>query len=420
MKSALRIATVLIATVLAGGAFAKTTVNVLRVDPGDKEQAYNEQIAKAYEKQHPDVEVKFQYLANEAYKAKLPTLLQSNARPDIFYSWGGLNLAQQARAGFLKDISGDVDTSFLDRFPGAALDAYRVDGRLYGLPYYATEVVFWVDTKLTEKAGVDYKTIKTWSDFLDAVKKLKKADVTPIVVGGQDKWPLMFYWSYLALREGGAKAVVDAMDAKSDGFKAPPFVKAGKDLQKLADLKPFEDGFMGTTYETSSGMFADGKGAFYLMGDWDYEPMKERSSSGKGLPDSQLAIMNFPVVKDPVNAGGGGATLGGMNGWAVTKSASPEAIDFLKFYLNDAHQTELGKKGIVIPITKGSETSLSNPYFKKVASDIAGSSYHQIFLDQYLGPSVGATVNDVSADLAQGATTPQQAVDQIQESWDFR
>ncbi len=30
------------------------------------------------------------------------------------------------------------------------------------------------------------------------------------------------------------------------------------------------------------------------------------------------------------------------------------------------------------------------------------SKYHQIFYDQMLGPSVGAVVNDVSADLAAG------------------
>ena len=33
--------------------------------------------------------VVLQYLENESLKAKLPTMLQSNDKPDIFYSWGG-------------------------------------------------------------------------------------------------------------------------------------------------------------------------------------------------------------------------------------------------------------------------------------------------------------------------------------------
>jgi raffinose/stachyose/melibiose transport system substrate-binding protein len=45
--------------------------------------------AKEFESSHPGVKVEFDYLENEAFKAKLPTLLQSKDRPSIFHSWGG-------------------------------------------------------------------------------------------------------------------------------------------------------------------------------------------------------------------------------------------------------------------------------------------------------------------------------------------
>ena len=57
--------------------------------------------------------VELQYLENEAFKAKLPTMLQSNDRPDIFYSWGGGVMYDQARAGFLRDISSAVPDDYL-------------------------------------------------------------------------------------------------------------------------------------------------------------------------------------------------------------------------------------------------------------------------------------------------------------------
>ncbi|NDW06949.1 extracellular solute-binding protein [Jiella sp. 40Bstr34] len=420
MKAFVGAAALLAGAFVSQSALAQTEVKVMRVEPGDAEQAFYERVVKKYEAAHPDVNVTFEYLANEAYKTKLPTLLQSSARPDIFYSWGGQGLVEQVEAGFLKDISGMVGEGVLDRFPKAALDAYSVDGKLYGLPLYATEVVFWVNKQLTEKAGVDDTQIKTWDDLIAAVKTLKDAGVTPIVAGGQDKWPLHFYWSYLALREGGPDAVTAAMSGEGDGFGGEAFVEAGKDFQELTKLEPFQPGFMGTTYETASGMFADGKGAFHLMGDWDYLPMRGRSQSGEGLPDSQLAIMSFPVIQDPVSSGGEGATLGGINGWAVTADASDQAVDFLTFLLNEDHQREIAKEGIFIPIVKGADEALENRFFQRVAKDIAGSSYHQIFLDQYLGASVGATVNDISADLAQDATTPEEAAERVQEAWDFR
>ncbi len=420
MKRTLGITAMLLGSIAAQGAMAQTEVNILRVQPGDKEEAFYQRVEEQYEAEHPDVDVVFEYIANEAYKSKLPTLLQSNARPDIFYSWGGQTLVEQAEAGFLQPIGDTISQEVRDTFPEAALNAYTVDGNLYGLPLYATEVVFWVNTDLTEKAGVNHTQIETWEDFKGAVQKLKDADVTPIVAGGQDKWPLHFYWSYLALREGGANVVTQAMEGESDGFENEAFVAAGSRFQELVEMDPFQPGFMGTTYETASGMFADGAGAFHLMGDWDYLPMRGRSTTGEGLSDDQLAIITFPAIADPVAEGGANTTLGGMNGWAVTSDAEPEAVDFLTFLLNQDHQEEVAREGIFIPIVKNAEQALDNPFFQQVAQDIAQADYHQIFLDQFLGASVGATVNDISADLAQGAITPEEAAAQVQEAWDFR
>lgn len=404
----------------AGGAIAQTDITVLRVATNAEQEAYYDQMAKAFEAQNPDVTVTFEYIANEAYKSKLPTLLQSDARPDIFYSWGGQTLVEQAGAGFLKPIGDLLPEGFADTIPEAGLTAYSVGGTLYGLPLFATEVVFWTNTALTEKAGIDLDAIQSWDDFLGAVETVKAAGITPIIVGGQDKWPLHFYWSYLALRHGGTDIISQAMAGENGGFENEAFIAAGQDFQELVALEPFQPGFMGTTYETSSGMFADGAGAFYLMGDWDYLPMRERSTSGKGLPDDQLAIVNFPAVTDPVAAGGENATLGGINGWAVSNSAEPEAVAFLAFMLSAENQREGARQQLFIPIVKGTGDALENPFYARVSKDIENSAYHQIFLDQFLGASVGATVNDISADLAQGATTPEQAAAQVQEAWNFR
>ena len=420
MRYTVAITALLGVAALGGGAFAQTEINVLRVSTNDEQKAYYEEIAEAFEAQHKDVNVTFEYIANEAYKSKLPTLLQSNARPDIFYSWGGETLVDQAEAGFLQPISSLLPDGFAETIPEAGLKAYSVDGSLYGLPLYATEVVFWTNTELTDEAGIDLDAIKTWDDFLGAVKTLKDADITPIIVGGQDKWPLHFYWSYLALREGGKDIIAQAMAGEDGGFENAAFVAAGEDFKQLVDLEPFQPGFMGTTYETSSGMFADGAGAFSLMGDWDYLPMRERSTSGKGLPDEQLAIVNFPAISSPVAEGGDAATLGGINGWAVTHSAEPAAVEFLAFMLSAENQRKGARQQLFIPIVKGTDDALDNPFYARVSKDISNSSYHQIFLDQFLGASVGATVNDISADLAQGVISPEEAAAMVQEAWSFR
>ena len=75
------------------------------------------------------MKVEFKYLENEAFKAKLPTMLQSDdSRPDLFYSWAGGVMQAQDKAGFLKDITADVAPIGYTLSP-TAVDAFKVDGK---------------------------------------------------------------------------------------------------------------------------------------------------------------------------------------------------------------------------------------------------------------------------------------------------
>lgn len=175
-------------------AAADTTVTVLRIESSSAEKRYYEEVVAAYEAEHPDVDVEFEYLANEAYKTRLPTMLQSSQRPDIYYTWGGEGLRDQVDAGFVRDLSEPMRDGWQDIYPKSAVRAFTLDDRVYGAPLYATVVGIWTNTALTEQAGVDAQAIKTWEDFENAVVALREEGITPLVVGGQDGWPLHFYW----------------------------------------------------------------------------------------------------------------------------------------------------------------------------------------------------------------------------------
>lgn len=401
----------------AFAAAADTTVRVLRVEISDVEKRYYDDIVAEYEAQNPGVNVVFEYIANEAYKTRLPTLLQSNQRPDIFYSWGGEGLRDQVEAGFVRDLTEEMQDGWQDLYPESAVRAFTLDERVYGAPLYATVVGFWANTALTEQAGVDIESIETWEDLKEAVVALRESGITPAVVGGQDGWPMHFYWGYLATRLAGGEGIEAAKEGENGGFEGEPFVRAGELLQSFVELNPFQSGFMATSYERASGMFGDGEAALHLMGDWDYIPSKERSMTGEGVPDEDLEFIRFPRVDD---GAGNDDSFGGMNGFAVTRDASDEAVDFLRFLLNEENQREAARLGIFVPVAHGSEEELDTPYARKVAQILSESNFHQVFLDQALGTSVGATVNDISGDLAQGEITPEEAAAQVEEAWMFR
>src|SRR3954467_12232205 len=141
-------------TLAIGGAAADTTVKWLHLEVNPAQVKVWEEVARAYEAAHPGVKVEMQFLENEAYKAKLPTILQSKDRPHIIYSWAGGVLKAQIEAGVLEDITDSVK-GYSDMIAPAALAAFSQNGHVYGLPIALSQVGFLYNKELLAKANVD-------------------------------------------------------------------------------------------------------------------------------------------------------------------------------------------------------------------------------------------------------------------------
>ena len=397
-----------------GSASADTTVKWLHIEVNPNQVKIWEEVARAYEAAHPGVKIEMQFLENEAYKAKLPTILQSKDRPHIIYSWSGGVLKAQIEAGVLEDITDQVK-GFADTVAPAALAAFTQNGRVYGLPIALSQVGFLYNKELVAKANVDAARIKTWDDLLAAVKALKAAGVTPIVVGGADKWPLHFYWTHLAVRIGGKATFDAALRGENGGFAGETFQKSGELFKQLVDLQPFQNGFLGFKNPQAVGYFGDGKAAMALAISSVYHLQRALAADKVGLGEDKIGWFDFPVV--PGGKGEPTDTLGGITGWLITKGAPKEATDFLKFFISRDVQTRLAAGNFLIPVVKGAEVGLNSAFMKQIADNLAKSNYHQNFYDQSLGPSVGRVVNDVTAEIAGGSMTPQQAATAIQAAW---
>ena len=348
-------ASALFITLSAAMALADTTVKVLRPEVPENEKAFYTNVIADFEATHKGTKVSFEYLANEAYKQKLTTLLQSDQKPDIIFSWSGGVLEA---AGRVRCPRGDITAAEAGDWAGSLSVGerrrlYRGRQDLRCAYWGASEVVFWVNRDLAQKAGIDPDGIKTWDDFLTAVKKAKAAGITPIVVGGKDKWPLHFYYGYLMVREAGKPGIAAAMAGEGAGSRLAPFVKAGEDFKALLDLQPFQPGFMDTTFEQATGQFGDGKAVFHLMGRpglWhrgSRTPRTARESRTTSWPP-------FGSLSWPWGRKGQLDTFGGITGGgAVAKGASPQATEFLKVMSDLDHQKKGGGGGFLIPVAKG-------------------------------------------------------------------
>ncbi len=383
------------------------------IQTAETEKALWQRLADEYMAAHPNVTIEITVMENEAFKAKMTTVMQSGNPPDLFQSWGGGVMNEYAKAGLLKDI-----TSYLDADGGAwratfspgALGVYSFEGKNYGVPRDMGMVGFWYNKDLFAQAGIQ-EPPKTWTELLDVVKKLKAAGITPIALGEGDKWPGAFWWEYLAVRIGG-KAAFDAAYSRKGSFTDAPFVEAGKKLQELIALEPFQEGFLGATWGDEATLMGNGKAAMDLMGQWAPGAFADNSVDKKGLGD-KAGWFPFPVVEG--GAGDPADALGGGNGFVVGKNAPPETVDFLKYISSVDSQREQAKIGLSVPVVKGAEDALTDPLLKLVQQGAAAAKYFQLYYDQALPPAVGSAVNDAVQGLFAGTLTPEQAAQAIED-----
>lgn len=405
----------------AASASAATVVKWMHVELDPKSVAVWEEIAKEYEAKHPDVDVQLQFLENEAFKAKLPTLLQSNDVPDFFYSWGGGVLEEQSKTGALKDLTDvfDADGGKLRQaYNASAIDGLSFDGKVWAVPYRVSLVSFFYNKELFAKAGVKAEDIKTWDDFSATVKKIKEAGIVPIAGGGGEKWPIHFYWSYLVMRNGGQAVFDAARKGEGEGFMNPAIIKAGEQLAEFGKLEPFQPGYLGSTWPQALGVFGDGKAAIILGFDNTEANQRKNAGDGKGLAPENIGRFAFPVVEG--GAGKATDTLGGLNGWALTKNASKEAIDFATFLTSKESEEKMATAGMILPVATGAAGAVKNPLLADSAKQLAASTWHQNFFDQTLGAAIGRVVNDISVEIVSGQMTSEEGAQQIQDAFELR
>jgi raffinose/stachyose/melibiose transport system substrate-binding protein len=377
------------------------TLDWWHITTGEPGKGDFQAVADAYMAANPNVKVNITVLENEAFKAKLAAT-PADAYPDLFQSWGGGTMAAQADAGLLQDIT-PLIADWKDTVNPGAMSIYNYKGAQYGIPWDMGMIGFWYNKALFEQAGITAPPT-TWDEYLDAIKKLTAAGITPLAIAGKDKWPSMHLWSYLLLRYGGGEALSQMI--QTGDWNTDACIKAGTAVLALNELKPYQKGYASAVYNDEAAAVGNGKAAMELMGQWAPSVQRDQSADKKGLGD-KLGWFAFPVV----TGGAGAATdgIGGGNGIAVAKNAPPEAVDFLKFFMSKENQDKLNTDGVGLSTTVGTEPTITDPNLQAVLAGRGAATFMQLYLDQATSGPLAAAFNDATVALFLGKSTPEQA-----------
>lgn len=331
------------------------------------------------------------------YQAKLQTVINSKQAPDIFFNWGGGSIKPFVDAGLLMPLDDFIakDPGLKSNFLPSVFNTAEVDGKAYGVPMRGTQpVMLFHNKKVLREAGVSAP--KTWDELLATVKTLKAKGVTPIALGGGDKWPTQMWFQYVYDRVAGPELFRKALSGDKSAWESADSKKALGMLKELVDAGAF-----GTNYDSvkftdggSPALLATGKAAFELMGSWEYATQQDAHPD---FAESDLGYGTFPTV-----AGGKGdpANLAGNtnNFYSVLKRTKhPEAVaEFLKLQYSDEFvKAQLGVGNL--PTTTNTPDFLgtsANPAYSKYQYDlVAKAPAFQLSWDQAYPPAATTTIH---------------------------
>ena len=386
------------------------------LDTTDDQQKAWRTIADRFEAKHPGVKIEITVLANDSFKQKLSTVMQSGWAPDVFRSWGGGGMYDQEDAGMLRDISGLIKNDpNVAKIGKGAMGVYADGDKQFGIPYDMGVVGFWYNPVILQDCGLTTDDFATWSKFLDSCKKIKAKGYAPVALGEQETWTGHYWWTYIAQRLGSQEDFLNAYNGTNGGaFNKGSFLKAMEMLKEFVETKPFQEGYMATSQVEQEALVADRKAAITLMGQWAPSTGRDNSTTGGGDP---FGFMPFPTIEggkdELVNAQGGG------NGYCIGKDAPDEAVEFVLSFFEPENYRIIVKDLNAIPLLDGYD-DLIDDNAKKVVKAVADAKYYQLYYDQFLPSAVAEDIKDATAAIIanNGTMTPQQACDKIQKSWE--
>jgi multiple sugar transport system substrate-binding protein len=260
------------------------------------------ELVKAFEQEHPDIDVVVQKLPWTAAHEKLLTAYAGDTLPDLC-QLGNTWVPEFAALDALEPLDAlaarSTDVPLNDYFEGF-LNSNRVDGALYGIPWYVdTRLLFYRRDLLRDAGfGAPPSTWREWEQMLAAIKAKVGPSRYSVLLPLNEFEPLLV----LALQQ---PSEVLRDQGRWGNFRSADFRRALGFYDSM-----FERGWAPRMTNTQISNVWDefGKGffSFYISGPWNIAEFRHR------LPDAlQDAWMTAPMPgpDGPGVSSAGGASL---------------------------------------------------------------------------------------------------------------
>ncbi|GGK45678.1 sugar ABC transporter substrate-binding protein [Planomonospora parontospora subsp. parontospora] len=353
---------------------------------------------------------------NDRYGLKLKSSLGALNSPDVFFNWGGGNLAQFVKENTVADLDAALrdNPAVAEAFMPSVLEVGKVGGKQYGLPMNGIQpVVLFYNKKVFADAGLEPP--RTYDDMLRLVDAFKARGVIPFALPGTQSWTELMWLEYLLERVGGPEKFAAIAAGERGAWSDPAVLRALEMCRELAERGAFGEDFASVNYDSAGApkLLATGRAAMFLMGSWEYS--SQLSNNPDFVTGGDLGWTAFPAVSD--GAGDPAAVVGNPSNYFSVRSGTPateEAVGFLvKTLTSDAYLDALVESGQV-PAVKGVDEKLAG----KANADFTTFTYGLVenapaftqSWDQALPASVSAVMLENLRKLFLSQITPEEYV----------
>lgn len=334
-----------------------------------------EELAREFEKQHPDVTFEITAEKFDVLLQNAPRLMASSDAPDLVR----LDVQpDQVKDGLLLNLDPYFDAYGWDRYPSSQLAPLRVseDGGLrgegslygYGINYSVTGIYYNED--LAAQIGMT-EPPATLGEFEDLLAAARAAGLQPIIQGNAAGEANMTYQPILNQLLDAESIQSWIYDAPGATIDVPEAVEAAARLQEWAEKGWINADANAVDYTSMVGRFASGEGVFMFLGNWQAADLDAKMAGNVGFfltppeaSDDRYVAMSTPgSLVIPARAENADAAAYFLN-WTLTDPVARQMVADI------GGSVPGGDPSLPLPdVAPGSVTEQTQTAFQRVAED---------------------------------------------------
>lgn len=394
------------------GSNEPVTIRFFHKWPEPEQLDYYNYVITEFEKANPNINVEMEAVADEPYKDKIRILMASGEVPDIYFSWAGEFSWKFARAGQGLDITDALmGSDWKDNIVLAAVEPYKLDGRIYGIPMRINAKFMVYNKSIFEQYGLSEPT--TWDEYLAVCETLKNNGVIPVAFGNEFPWASAHYVGDMnaKLVNGDTLRADYLLTAEPDVlFTDPGYVEALYRFRKLNEMGYFNEGPNGISHSSARSSFIAGKAAMV------YIELEEFVTVADAMGADAFGFFQFPSG----TGGYGDQSLltGAPDGFMIFgKTQHPtEAIAFLKFLTSPAMGNEYVKRmGIPSAVIGAVSSENALPAVVKGVESINSASGMALWMDTDMNAKIVEVYLPGMQAVLNGDKSPEELMQEVHD-----